>query len=215
MHGAIGEVDQLVLTERELGARVGVTGVVRGCCVSAAKTCRNRIQRDRSRPSTVANGQELPVPVLRGQPDLHLDIRIRRWSQRRCHATERRQLCEQRAPRPAFGALKAPAATRSALVTLACGSASDASDSHDRPLVAAPAGDELADGRLRVYRGTSKDRDGDCDERSSLRHLQFLSDDLRQAESTPREAEIPGDAFDGYAASRAGRLRYAGQPTRP
>ncbi len=99
---AIREVDDLLgVPEREHAARaVGrrMPRVRRGRRIAAPQRGLHvAVALDRAGPAAVADGEELAVPVLRRQPQLDVDVRVRRRLQHERHAAMLRNRLRRRA----------------------------------------------------------------------------------------------------------------------
>jgi hypothetical protein len=100
VNGTVREVDQLLgMTDREEGVATLVAGIGRRSGVTLLQRCRQCGITDDARPSAVADGLKLSVPVVCRQPHLDLDVRIGRWREHRLHAAMRRQHHGRRAAR--------------------------------------------------------------------------------------------------------------------
>ena len=92
MDRAPAEIDDLLrMPEREHAVAAFVAGVGGGSGVAFAQRRGHLREADDAGPAAVAHHLELAVPVLDGQPQLHLDVGVRRRPQRRSHAAMGRQ----------------------------------------------------------------------------------------------------------------------------
>ena len=98
---AIREVDDLLgVPEREhaglaVGGRVARVRAGRGVA-AAQRFLHVAVALDRAGPAAVAHREELAVPVLRRQPQLHVDVRVRRRLQHHREATVLRDRLRRR-----------------------------------------------------------------------------------------------------------------------